>query len=99
MVGGKQSINSLQILNLKHRSISNDNNNNKKSIHSIDSSDTGGGNASNYASVNQNMLKQSQDPNVNKRLAQRDYLKYSAFCQLGNNNGGESVDDNKSFMT
>ena len=91
--------NNLQFLNLKHRSISNDNNNNKKSIQSINSSETGGGGcgtSSHAPSVNANLLKQSQDPNVNKRLAQRDYLKYSAFCQLSNNNGD---DDSKSYMT
>ena len=53
--------------------------------------------------MNPTLLKQSQDPNVNKRLAQRDYLKYSAFCQLGinnnNNNGEAAVDDSKSYIT
>ena len=104
MVGemmGVSSGNTLQILNLKNhqkRSISNDNNNNnnKKSIQSINSSETAG------SIVNPMLLKQAQDPNVKKRVAQRDYLKYSAFCQLGNNNNGEGsvIDDgNKSYHT
>ena len=52
-----------------------------------------------HSSVNPALLKQVKQPILNKKLQQKDYLKYSAFCQLSNNGDDRSVDDNKSYQT